>query len=48
MNMNTFFLKGTLKKSNLSVHGITIALAAFFNDVNLWNIPYMHAPDSRL
>lgn len=41
--MNTFSLKGNFEKSNLSVHGITIALAVIFNDVSLWNIPSLHA-----
>lgn len=44
--MNTFSLQGIFEKSNLSVHGITIALAVIFNDVNLWNIPSAHASDS--
>lgn len=37
--------KGFFEKWNLSVHGITIALAVIFNDVSLWNIPSLHAFD---
>lgn len=46
--MNTFSLKGIFEKSNLSVHGITIALAVIFNYVSLWNIPSLHAFDCSL
>lgn len=44
--MNTFPPVRDLEKLNLSVHGITIALAVILNDVSLLIIPYVHATDS--